>query len=268
MSTSPSSDDLVLGRPACAVPRCDRSGWEHGLCSAHARRWKDQGRPDRDAFLADPGRELNGRRELTTCTVAGCRFGSSGLGLCMPGTAAAGSARLSPTRPCWAASVPTVSADGRSECQLPFCTVWVENDTRQFCKAHHTRWDQLGRPDPEQYVARCDAARASPHRLQRPDAAAETGASVRHSVPTRSADHHHPFSGRDLGRQARRERRRRVAARPRRAAVAGTDRRQGQRLVSGLRAARPRGDREAARRHRVGGRVPPRRLAAAHPATG
>lgn len=150
----PDPDDPVLGRPTCAVPGCDRSGWEYGLCSAHARRWKDQGRPDRDAFLADPGRELNGRRELTTCTVAGCRFGSSGLGLC---TRHRGrwerSAQPDPTT--WASSVPAVSAKGRVECQLPFCTVWVENDTRLFCKAHHTRWDQLGRPDPEQYLAHC-----------------------------------------------------------------------------------------------------------------
>ena len=28
----PSRDDPVLGRPPCAVPGCDRSGWEYGLC--------------------------------------------------------------------------------------------------------------------------------------------------------------------------------------------------------------------------------------------
>lgn len=38
----PDPDDPVLGRPACAVPGCDRSGWEYGLCRAHARRWKDR----------------------------------------------------------------------------------------------------------------------------------------------------------------------------------------------------------------------------------
>lgn len=150
----PEPDDPVLGRPACSVPRCDRSGWEYGLCGSHARRWKDQGRPDRGAFLADPGRELKGRRELSTCTVAGCRFGSSGVGLCMRHRARwERSVHLDPAT--WASSIPTVSAEGRVECQLPFCTVWVENDTRQFCKAHHTRWDQLGRPDPGQYVAHC-----------------------------------------------------------------------------------------------------------------
>ena len=48
-----------------------------------------------------------------------------------------------------------MSAAGRAECGLPFCTVWVENGTHLFCKSHHTRWHQLGRPDPEQYLAHC-----------------------------------------------------------------------------------------------------------------
>jgi hypothetical protein len=150
----PGPDDPVLGWPVCSVPGCDRSRWQHGLCASHSRRWQDQGRPERDAFLANPGPELNGRRELLTCTVPGCRFGSSGLGLCMRHRG--GWARSDQPDPAlWASSVPRMSADGRSECQLPFCTVWVENERRLFCKAHHTRWDQLGRPDPEQYVAHC-----------------------------------------------------------------------------------------------------------------
>jgi hypothetical protein len=33
--------------------------------------------------------------------------------------------------------------------------VWVENDKHLFCKSHHTRWHQLGRPEPEQYLAHC-----------------------------------------------------------------------------------------------------------------
>lgn len=113
-----------------------------------------QGRADRDVFLADPGRELNGRRELTTCTVVGCRFGSSGAGLCARHRAR-WKRSTEPDPATWASSVAAVSAQGQVECQLPFCTVWVENDSRLFCKAHHTRWDQLGRPDPEQYAAHC-----------------------------------------------------------------------------------------------------------------
>jgi integrase len=150
----PAPDDPVLGRPSCSVSGCDRSGWEYGLCSAHAHRWRAQGRPDLSGFVAEPGPDLNGRRGLSRCTVGGCRFGTSGFGLCMRHRSA-WSSSTEPDPASWAAAAPAVSAVGRTECGLPFCEVWVENDTRLFCKSHHTRWDQLGRPEPEQFLAHC-----------------------------------------------------------------------------------------------------------------
>jgi len=150
----PAPGDPVLGRPPCSVQGCDRTGWEYGLCPAHSSRWRAQGRPDLAGFGAVPGPELNGRRALSRCTVKGCRFGTSGFGLCMRHRSTwTSSKEPDPAR--WASTVPAVSAAARSECQLPFCDVWVENDKRLFCKSHHTRWHQLGRPDPEQYVAHC-----------------------------------------------------------------------------------------------------------------
>ncbi|MDQ3422667.1 MAG: site-specific integrase [Actinomycetota bacterium] len=150
----PAPGDPVLGRPACSVNGCDRSGWEYGLCPAHGSRWRAQGRPDLASFAAVPGPELNGRRALSRCTVKGCRFGTSGFGLCMRHRSTwTSSKEPDPAR--WAGTVPAVSAVGRTECQLPFCDVWAENDKHLFCKSHHTRWHQLGRPDPEQYQAHC-----------------------------------------------------------------------------------------------------------------
>jgi hypothetical protein len=58
-------DDPVMGRRPCAVPDCDRSRAESGLCSGHGRRWRARGRPALAVFLADPGPTLNGRRDLT-----------------------------------------------------------------------------------------------------------------------------------------------------------------------------------------------------------
>ncbi|MFI6735466.1 hypothetical protein ACIBI9_21275 [Nonomuraea sp. NPDC050451] len=40
------------------------------------------GYPGKDAFIADPGSPLQGRTKLLSCTVATCRFGSAGQGLC------------------------------------------------------------------------------------------------------------------------------------------------------------------------------------------
>lgn len=57
-------DDPMLGRPACSVNGCDRSGWEYGLCPAHSNPWRAQGRPELAGFGAVPGPELNGRRTL------------------------------------------------------------------------------------------------------------------------------------------------------------------------------------------------------------
>jgi len=151
----PAPDDPVLGRPPCAVPGCDRSGWEYQLCGGHAHRWRVRGRPDLAGFLADPGPALHGRIELTHCTVPGCRFGSSGFGLCMRHRSAwARSGHPDPA--VWAAKGHPVTRTGeRAECGLPFCTLWPENDKHLFCKSHETRWRQLGSPPVADYVAHC-----------------------------------------------------------------------------------------------------------------
>jgi hypothetical protein len=75
--------DPVLGRGPCSVAGCDRSATQNKLCSGHERRWIGRGRPELIALLTDAGPELNGRRDLTVCGVEGCRYGCSGLGLCM-----------------------------------------------------------------------------------------------------------------------------------------------------------------------------------------
>lgn len=150
----PAPGEPVLGRPLCSVPGCDRSGWEYRLCRGHSRRWCDRGRPDMAEFLADPGPPLHGRIELSCCTVAGCRFGSSGLGLCMRHRSAwTRSGHLDPAA--WAAAQPVLPLAPRAECRLPFCALWPENDKHLFCKSHETRWGQLGRPDVDDYIEHC-----------------------------------------------------------------------------------------------------------------
>ena len=150
----PDPADPVLGRPLCSVPGCDRSGCEYQLCSAHGGRWRDRGRPDMTVFLADPGPPLHGRIELSACSVRGCRYGTSGLGLCMRHRSKW--ARTDGVDPAgWAAAVPAVEGQDRAQCQLPFCSLWVEQRHNPFCKAHQTRWRQLGRPDIDDFITHC-----------------------------------------------------------------------------------------------------------------
>ena len=147
-------DDPVLGRRPCAVPDCDRSRVENGLCSGHGQRWRTRGRPTMAVFLADPGPTLNGRRNLTTCSVTGCRYGSSGFGLCTRHRSA-WTRDGQPDPDGWAARAGLLGPPDPAECLLPFCTLWTENARQLYCKSHATRWAQLGRPDSAEYAAHC-----------------------------------------------------------------------------------------------------------------
>ena len=106
------------------------------------------------AFLADPGPVLNGRRDLNGCTVLGCRYGSSGLGLCMRHRHAfTASGHPDPT--VWAEAAPATDPAGQLSCTLPFCSLWIEHERNPFCKAHQTRWRMQGCPDVEAFIQRC-----------------------------------------------------------------------------------------------------------------
>lgn len=147
-------DDPVLGRRQCAVAQCDRPVSENALCSGHARRWRDRHRPAIAVFLADPGPVLNGRRDLSVCTVSGCRYGRSGLGLCRRHRTA-WTRDGQPDPGSWAAEAGLLGPSDPQQCGLPFCTVWTENAKTLYCKSHTTRWVQLGRPDDTEYLAHC-----------------------------------------------------------------------------------------------------------------
>ncbi|MEQ6326544.1 tyrosine-type recombinase/integrase [Mycobacterium canetti] len=147
-------DDPVLGRRPCAAPDCDRSRAEHGLCCGHAQRWRARGRPTMTVFLADPGPILNGRRNLTPCSVTGCRYGSNGFGFCTRHRSA-WTRDGQPDPDGWAARVGLLGPPDPVECLLPFCTLWTENARQLYCKSHATRWVQLGRPDSADYLTHC-----------------------------------------------------------------------------------------------------------------
>ena len=215
-------------------------------------------------FLADPGPTLNGRRDLTPCSVSGCRYGSSGSRLCMRHRSAwTRDGRPDPEG--WAARAGLLGPADPAQCLLPFCTLWTENARNRYCKSHATRWRQLGRPDSADYLTHClqrGKARIDFRGLA-PQLALELQYAVqcRHDQATiiteapvvtwaiRVVTDAGVTSLLDRTAQQWRE-------------LAGSKQGHYQRFL----ALRPRRRRNPARRHRVGGRVSPRHLAPASPA--
>ena len=195
-------DDPVLGRRPCAVADCDRSRSENGLCSGHAQRWRDRGRPAMAVFLADPGPALNGRRDLMRLLGVGCRYGSSGSGLCMRHRAAWTRAGR-PDPATWAARAGLLGPPGSTAsagCRSARCGP----RTPGTCTARPTRHGGAAGPPRQRGLPHAlPAARQGPHRLPRAGAAAHTRAAVRGSVPPRPGHDHRRGAGRRPGRSAR-----------------------------------------------------------------
>jgi integrase len=151
----PAPDDLTLGTPPCRVSGCVHRQIQRALCHPHYRRWREQGRPDLEQFVATTDPSTLGRQALPPCEVPGCRYGRVIHGLCVShGHRWTGAGR--PDLATWLATVPPVTNQHRRMCRLSFCTLWTQGNA-PFCKAHTARWRQLGRPDVEEFVARCES---------------------------------------------------------------------------------------------------------------
>jgi len=104
-------------------------------------------------FLADPGPAVRGRNEPGHCTVTGCRYGVNGQGLCSKHHdrwVRAGRPDIAG----WITQAVLVGSS-RGECGMPFCSLWIENTAKIFCKNHDYRWRAAGCPDPDEYAADC-----------------------------------------------------------------------------------------------------------------
>ena len=76
-------DDPVIGGPQCLVPTCERLAVIFGKCSAHHRRWINDGRPDGVETWAK-GAPANRRwlQRPLKCVIATCRRSRREHGLC------------------------------------------------------------------------------------------------------------------------------------------------------------------------------------------
>jgi hypothetical protein len=146
----PAVGDPILGSPACAVPGCVHSSRYAGLCLAHLRRWKQAGRPDRRGWAATADPAVMGHRPLQPCLVGECGFGQHRYRLCYTHSQVwdkSGRPPLDRWQP-----VPT---EGPTPvCAVPGCALWAELDGG-WCRSHHTRWRQRGRPPTAEFIDYC-----------------------------------------------------------------------------------------------------------------
>ena len=149
----PAPGDPVFRAAPCTVEGCDRMVTQRGLCNGHVIRWRQRGQPDLTEFLANPGKAIRGRNELGRCAVKGCGYGVNGHGLCCEHH----DRWVRASRPDLAGWITqaVVVGSSRAECGMPFCSLWVENATKVFCRNHDYRWHLASCPDPEEYAADC-----------------------------------------------------------------------------------------------------------------
>ncbi|WP_241767551.1 hypothetical protein [Mycobacterium sp. H4Y] len=145
----PAADDPILGTPACEVSDCVHSSRYGGLCSAHLRRWNLEDRPGRRAWVASADPTVMGHRPLQPCQVIGCGYGQHRYRLCYRHSRDWDKAGR-PTVDQW---TPTL-ASMTSVCALPGCSLWAELDGG-WCRSHHARWRQRGRPPAAEFIAYC-----------------------------------------------------------------------------------------------------------------
>ncbi len=151
----PERGALVFDSAPCRVPGCVRQPRTRRLCKGHYYKWKDEGRPDIEAFAATVSPQGLGRRELTACIVPGCRYGGTRRGLCVRHQGFWERAGK-PDRAAWLAGLAPVHDPGHSVCALSYCTLWTHGRS-PFCVNHRSRWEAVGRPATGEFMMLCES---------------------------------------------------------------------------------------------------------------
>ena len=262
--------DPVFGGDACLVPQCGRTARAIGMCNGHHQRWMHAGRPDLGAFAVSEAAAgpWFGHAPLARCGAPGCGFGSAIRQMCSRHLRAWERAG-EPERVRWLAAVPPVAPHpGQVACRISYCELWAHPGA-VMCYSHHRRWKGLGRPDLEEFIAGYDRPPDGRERADLTGLPDRLRLEVQYALQCRHDDNMiktRPTTIRSVTRWLRRQRLH-LAARPRRAGLAG-------RLPAPCRPEPAPGraaDLRAPQGHRprrgrgLGQRVPPRHLAPAPP---
>jgi integrase len=147
-------DDPVIGGPQCLVPTCERLVVIFGKCSAHHRRWIDDGRPD-DVEAWAKGAPANRRwlQQPPKCAIETCRRSRREHGLCHSHAHRwHQQGRVELTQ--WIADGGGSPLPAGADCGFPGCGLDAEGEAG-LCVHHRNRWIRANRPPIESWLLGC-----------------------------------------------------------------------------------------------------------------
>ncbi|MER6254657.1 tyrosine-type recombinase/integrase [Streptomyces sp. NPDC001584] len=125
-----------------------RKNASRGLCADHDVAWRKAGRPEREAWIADPANRPAGLSlDVASCLVAGCSYSGGLSRLCdlhLSGCNALHSRGQSIGVRQYAAAAEVLSRPAAGRCGFAGCD--YEISRHGLCDGHHYPWTKVGRP--------------------------------------------------------------------------------------------------------------------------
>ncbi|MFJ5680956.1 hypothetical protein [Streptomyces sp. NPDC093097] len=146
------ADDPVFGADVCRVAECRRRATGHGLCTGHNLRWRHEGRPDLDIFVATTDPRWKRQRPNLECRFPDCHYGTARGGLCqLHGGRWDRAGR--PELESWMAQLQDFPRPAAGvSCLIEHCRLWPTTHS-PFCRTHANTWKANGRPDAHAFAA-------------------------------------------------------------------------------------------------------------------
>lgn len=145
------ASDPVFGGGACHVESCSRSARSWGLCAGHYHRWKKDGRPPLEAFVAKTDQRWARQRPNARCRAPQCGYGVLRSGLCSAHFQRWDGAGR-PDLGTWLPDAPTVKRPvPGATCLIAHCELWPHGATL-LCRAHAGTWRANRRPNIDDFA--------------------------------------------------------------------------------------------------------------------
>lgn len=145
------ADDPVFGSDVCRVSGCRRRATGHGLCTGHNLRWRHEGRPDLEVFVATTDPRWQRQRPNLGCKFPGCLYGTARRGLCQLHAQRwerAGRPKLED----WLGEPQDFPRPAEGVwCLIPHCGLWPTRHS-PFCLTHYNTWKVNGRPHEQAFA--------------------------------------------------------------------------------------------------------------------